>query len=178
MKDPADYKVIRKIKRLTEEQITLIKTLRAENKTYKQIKEIAGCSVTTAFAICHGTAELAYDQKATPEYKEKLEIAKQIRKEFNEGKSRLYLAEKYNFTRAWITQIITNKQYKDETYKPNAHDACEYSTFTVEEIQSMRKRYDDGEDIWSITDDFRARIKCNATGTIRKICRREMFKTI
>jgi DNA invertase Pin-like site-specific DNA recombinase len=178
MKEIANYKVIRKIKRLTEDQIALIKTLRAENKTYKQIKEVVGCSVTTVFAICHGTAELAYDQKATPEYKEKFAIATQIRKEFNEGKSRLYLAEKYNFTRAWITQIITNKQYYDETYKAVAHDPCEYSTFSIEEIQSMRKRYDEGEDIWSITDDFRARIKCNATGTIRKICKREMFKTI
>ncbi len=178
MKQPADYKVIRQTRRLNQDQIALIKQLRSENKTYKQIKQVVGVSIKTIFDICHGTAELAYDQKETQEYKEKFAIATQIRKEFNEGKSRVYLAEKYKFTRGWITQIITNKQYYDETYKAVAHDACEYSTFSVEEIQSMRKRYDAGEDIWSITDDFRARIKCNATGTIRKICRREMFKTI
>lgn len=179
MKVIADYKTIRHTRVLSEEKIELIKKLRLEGKTYKEISKVVNRSTKTVFDVCKGKVELKYNFTITKQHLEKFEIAKEIRNKFLSGWTREALATHYMFTRGWITQIVMNKVYFDENYKPKEQRVIpDNSNFTVEEIKSMRQRYDDGEDIWNITNDYRERIKSNATGTIRKICKREMFKNV
>jgi Mor family transcriptional regulator len=166
------------VKGLSIEECESVREMREAGFAYKRIAEKYKCSITTIYGICKGMADSKWDATTNEKYKTGFVLAMELRKDFADGVCRKDLAEKYKIARSSVTQIINNKRFVDENYKCEKKDLGSKINFTVEEILSIRKRHDDGENIYKITDDFRNKIKCNPTGTIRKICKREMFKTI
>jgi hypothetical protein len=167
----------RRVKILSAEQIELAKSMRLEKMAYKHIAKALDCSIKTVFDVCKGVVEQGFVGEKCG-YKERFKEATEIRIKYSEGITRNDLAVEYCHSKAMISDIINNRRYFDENYNPPEICITKNSNFTIEEILSMRKRYDDGEDVWKITDDYRDRIKTNPTGTVRKICRREIYKNI
>lgn len=180
MSNLLNIKYFTKLKRITQEHIEVINELREEKKTIKEISAILGYSATTVwkYAKRKGNVRPCHVQRLHQEkYERKIATIREIREKYASGAPYNELREEYNLSGTMFSLIVNNKSYHDPNYILPVRESLR-NHFTDEEIMTIRKRYDDGEDIYMITDDYRHRIKTNPVGCIRNICRRVSYKNI
>jgi len=171
-----DMRFVPKNIKTDDEIIAKIIELR-KTKTLQELANIFSLSKATVWKFCKGiTMETGIVYRV--DNKRYLQII-EIRQRYLAGEKYYDIHKDYpNFSGSHFNQIIKNTIYHDNNYNPPKRINFNKCNFTEDDIISIRKRYNDGEDVYSIAVDFKDVVKQNIVMVIRKIINRESFKKI